>query len=62
MKHADCDGDGTVNYADTLAVNQNYSLNHPARLANVPNHIDSSLPPFTLVASPILWPLRYGIR
>ncbi|MBK6446117.1 MAG: T9SS type A sorting domain-containing protein [Bacteroidetes bacterium] len=52
MKHADCDGDGTVNYADTLAVNQNYSLNHPARLANVPNHIDSSLPPLTLVASP----------
>lgn len=52
MKHADCDGNGTVDYNDTLAVNQNYSLNHPARLANIPNHINSSLPPLVLVASP----------
>ena len=52
MKHADCDGNGVVDYADTLAVNQNYSLNHPARLSNLPNHINSVLPPLTLVASP----------
>src|ERR1019366_5985604 len=29
MKHADCDGNGTVTYADTLAVVQNFSLTHP---------------------------------
>ena len=27
-KHADCDGDGTIDYADTLAVAQNYQLIH----------------------------------
>jgi hypothetical protein len=28
LKHADCNGSGTVNYADTLAITQNYSLTH----------------------------------
>jgi hypothetical protein len=28
-KHADCDGDGTVAYSDTLAVTANYGLTHP---------------------------------
>lgn len=29
-KHIDCNGDGTVNLADTLAVIQNFGLTHPA--------------------------------
>jgi len=28
VKHADCNGDGTVNGSDTLAINQNYGLTH----------------------------------
>lgn len=52
MKHADCDGNGIIDYDDTLAVSQNYSLNHPARFADMPNHIDSQLPPLVLTASP----------
>jgi len=31
-KHADCDGNGTVDFADTSAIIQNYGLNHPLRL------------------------------
>ncbi len=33
VKHADCDGNGIVNAADTLAVSLNYGQTHPARLA-----------------------------
>jgi hypothetical protein len=29
QKHADCDGDGHVSFADTVAIVQNYSLVHP---------------------------------
>lgn len=29
MKHADCDGNGTVNTTDMVAVTANYSLSHP---------------------------------
>lgn len=28
VKHADCNGDGTIDIADTLAINQNFSLTH----------------------------------
>ncbi|MEM6263415.1 MAG: T9SS type A sorting domain-containing protein [Bacteroidota bacterium] len=28
VKHADCDGDGTVGWSDTLAINLNYGLTH----------------------------------
>jgi len=31
-KHQDCDGNGTVDASDTLAVSLNYSLTHPFRL------------------------------
>gem|GEM_PF-3197267 len=30
-KHADCDGNGTVNAADTTAISLNYGLSHPFR-------------------------------
>jgi hypothetical protein len=32
VKHADCDGSGTVNSNDVTAVSLNYGQNHPARL------------------------------
>lgn len=35
LKHADCNGDGTINDADTLAILQNYSLTHPRSGADV---------------------------
>lgn len=28
LKHADCNGNGMVNYADTIAITQNYNLTH----------------------------------
>jgi len=28
LKHADCDGNGVVNFADTIAISQNYGLTH----------------------------------
>ncbi|MDQ3049618.1 MAG: T9SS type A sorting domain-containing protein [Bacteroidota bacterium] len=31
-KHADTDGDGTINFADTTAIFLNYGLNHPLRI------------------------------
>jgi hypothetical protein len=31
-KHADCDGNGTVNFGDTTAIFLNYGLNHPLRV------------------------------
>ncbi|MEP7168791.1 MAG: hypothetical protein ABI855_05420, partial [Bacteroidota bacterium] len=33
-KHADCDGNGTVNADDTLAISLNYGITHPARLSS----------------------------
>jgi hypothetical protein len=36
-KHADCDGNGVVNAADTLAVSLNYGLTHPFRLSSANN-------------------------
>ena len=36
LKHADCDGNGTVNASDTLAVSLNYGLTHPYKQPAVP--------------------------
>ena len=53
IKHADCDGNGIVNYDDTLAIDQNYSLIHPARLSAPVNTTSSLiLPPLMLNAAP----------
>ncbi|MDQ3048656.1 MAG: T9SS type A sorting domain-containing protein [Bacteroidota bacterium] len=30
VKHIDCNGDGVINDSDTLGINQNFSLSHPA--------------------------------
>lgn len=35
LKHADCNGDGTINLDDTLAINLNYGLTHTLRLADI---------------------------
>lgn len=34
LKFADCDGDGSIAFADTLALNLNFGLNHPAKLSS----------------------------
>ncbi len=52
MKNADCDGSGVVDYADTTAIYQNYSLTHPARFANPNVNTNAVLPPLILDASP----------
>lgn len=36
-KFADCNGDGLIDFNDTLAIAQNYGLTHPVRLANPMN-------------------------
>lgn len=35
LKHADCNGDGTINSDDTLAISLNYGLTHTLRLADI---------------------------
>jgi hypothetical protein len=35
MKYGDCDGDGEIQFSDTLAVVNNYGLTHPAFIHNV---------------------------
>jgi hypothetical protein len=40
IKHADCDGNGTIDYFDTLAVSQNYLLTHT--LIHQPNTGDEN--------------------
>ena len=53
MKHADCDGNGVVDLSDTIAVSQNYGLNHPARYAGPVNTTDAvNAPPLYLEAFP----------
>ncbi len=47
-KHADCDGNGTVNDDDTLAITLNYGMIHP-RLANPDNQMNGSLPPLYFI-------------
>jgi len=41
LKHADCNGDGIINDADTLAIATNLGLTHPIRLVS-PNFAQSS--------------------
>lgn len=64
-KHADCDGDSVVAYADTMAVHNNYGLTHPkgihtkaAKVAGVPDlYFDFSglaLTPGTTVTVPVM--------
>lgn len=48
-KHADCNGDGTIDAADTLAISLNYGQTHPVRLSN-PNLLASGYS-MSLVAS-----------
>ena len=43
MKHADCNGDGTVNNNDTLAINLNYGLKHTPGAPNESNMVDPDL-------------------
>jgi hypothetical protein len=39
-KHSDCNGDGTINLDDTLAITLNYSQGHPFRLTGPGSEID----------------------
>ncbi|MBK8364334.1 MAG: hypothetical protein IPL24_11840 [Bacteroidetes bacterium] len=41
VKHADCDGSGNIDFSDTLAVYQNYGMNHPARSIQQPMQVMS---------------------
>lgn len=52
-KHADCDGNGTVNAADTTAISLNYGLSHPFRssLQVVTVENAAALKPLTVVPS-----------
>ena len=46
-KHADCNGDGTINASDTLAIFQNYTLTHPVFKSNgngIPLTVTPTLP------------------
>lgn len=38
IKHVDCNGDSTIDWADTLAINQNYGLTHRSRRSARSNH------------------------
>jgi len=38
IKHVDCNGDSTIDWADTLAINQNYGLTHRSRRTARSNH------------------------
>jgi len=48
-KHADCNGDGIIDYNDTTAISQNFGLTHPVRLSN-PN-LENSVANVSIVAS-----------
>ena len=68
-KHADCDGNGVVNAADTLAVSLNYGLMHPFRLSSMENSSSSGtdlyfdMPPGSLVpGSAVSIPLNFGTQ
>lgn len=45
LKHADCNGDGTINSADTLAIMQNYTLQHNISVYNNNWNIDRTNTP-----------------
>lgn len=51
-KHADCDGNGSVDYNDTTAISQNYGLTHPARLAAPASTSSVNDPPLYLTVNP----------
>ena len=38
IKHADCDGNATINWADTLAINLNYGMTHTSWRGTASNH------------------------
>ena len=40
-KFTDCDGNGTIDYTDTVAIAQNYNFTHPVRLSNPTNNINT---------------------
>ncbi len=50
-KHSDCNGDGTVDLNDTLAIVLNYAQTHPFRLANPNNDMQNpaAVPSISLV-------------
>lgn len=53
MKHADCDGDGTVGFADTIAINQNYGLSHTFSRGG---RASGNVPLFVTTATPVFFP------
>jgi hypothetical protein len=54
--HADCNGDGIVNLADTLAVYNNFSLSHPFRPSGiVSDNVDISISPAVGQFIPDVW-------
>ena len=53
--NADCNGDGTVNNGDTLAIYTNYSLTHAFKSASNSSLSDISLAPDQSYATPGFW-------
>ncbi len=53
--HADCNGDGTINANDTVAIGSNYSLTHAFKNTNSTNGIDLYLVPQNSEAYGGLW-------
>ncbi len=51
LKHADTDGNGAIDNADTTAISINYGLTHPLRLAN-PGLTSLPGPPLYVIATP----------
>lgn len=47
-KHADTNGDGTIDDADTLAVAQNFGLTHPLRLSNPSSNSTAAVLPIEI--------------
>lgn len=52
-KHSDCNGDGTVNLDDTLAIALNYAQTHPFRLGAPVNNVTSNNPIAPLYLVPV---------
>ncbi len=44
MHHADCDGDGGINFSDTTAIIQNYGLSHVMKLSNTVQNNPNDIP------------------
>jgi len=62
-KHSDCDGDGLIDHADTLAVDQNYGLTHSKTSqsgspADPPLYVD--LPDTVQTADTVYAPIKFG--